>query len=40
MEYYRGNEPMQFQLLRMDEAELRRLYFQIFEWKGDYGQYE
>ena len=40
MEYYRGNETMQFRLLTMSDAELRRLYFYIFEWREGYGQYE
>ena len=31
---------MQFQLLTMSDAELHRLYFQIFDWKEGYGQYE
>lgn len=40
MEYYKGDETMQFELLHMSEAELHCLYFRIFDWKEGYGQYE
>lgn len=40
MEYYRGNETMQFFLLHMTENEIRRLYFEKFIWKEGFGQYE